>query len=132
MYFSSFSFSLLLTKHKLQQLASTDCSLWSLSLVDEFRRLCIVGVPQGHGFPHGYPNVHFPNTNGNGFIKFPISPNGNGNGGFGGNGGGHNGGNTGGFGGIGGGLLNNQQIGWVFVLVLTNVLNDIKDKMIHV
>uniref|UniRef100_A0A671YW41 Fibrillin 2b n=1 Tax=Sparus aurata TaxID=8175 RepID=A0A671YW41_SPAAU len=44
---------------------------------DEFRRLCIVGVAQGHGLPNGYPNGHFPNTNGNGFnygYKFP--PNG--------------------------------------------------------
>uniref|UniRef100_A0A8C4GMH3 Fibrillin 2b n=1 Tax=Dicentrarchus labrax TaxID=13489 RepID=A0A8C4GMH3_DICLA len=49
---------------------------------DEFRRLCIVGVPQGHGLPHVYPNGHFPNTNGNGFnygYKFPSLPS-NGNG----------------------------------------------------
>ncbi|KAI3368749.1 hypothetical protein L3Q82_025735 [Scortum barcoo] len=46
---------------------------------DEFRRLCIVGVPQGHGLPHGYPNGHFPSSNGNGFnygYKFPSVPNG--------------------------------------------------------
>ncbi|KAF0042112.1 hypothetical protein F2P81_005644 [Scophthalmus maximus] len=91
---------------------------------DEFRRLCIVGVPQGHGLPHGYPNGHFPN-NGNGFNyghKFPSVPNGNGNGGIGGNGGGSFGGNGGSFGGNGGsfggnggGRLNHQQIGTVSV-----------------
>ncbi|XP_051233539.1 fibrillin-2b isoform X6 [Dicentrarchus labrax] len=93
---------------------------------DEFRRLCIVGVPQGHGLPHVYPNGHFPNTNGNGFnygYKFPSLPsNGNGNGGIGGNGGGSFGGNGGSFGGNGGsfggnggGPLTNQQIGTVSV-----------------
>ncbi|KAF3834796.1 hypothetical protein F7725_027354 [Dissostichus mawsoni] len=61
---------------------------------DEFRRLCIVGVAQGHGLPHGYPNGHFPNGNGNGNgynyngYKYPGVPNGNG-GSFGGNGGRH-------------------------------------------
>ncbi|XP_032381734.1 fibrillin-2b isoform X4 [Etheostoma spectabile] len=70
---------------------------------DEFRRLCIVGVPQGHGFPNGYPNGHYPNSNGNGYgFKFPSVPNGNGNGGIGGNGGGSFGGNGGSFGGNGG------------------------------
>lgn len=86
--------------------------LISFSLVDEFRRLCIVGVAQGHGLPNGYPNGHFPNTNGNGFnygYKFP--PNGNGNGGVGGNGGGSFGGNGGSFGGNGGGLLTHTHIG---------------------
>uniref|UniRef100_A0AAQ4NYK2 Fibrillin 2b n=1 Tax=Gasterosteus aculeatus aculeatus TaxID=481459 RepID=A0AAQ4NYK2_GASAC len=56
----------------------------------EYTRLCIVGVAQGHGLPHVYPNGHFPNTNGNGYnygYKFPSVPNGNGNGGNGGNGG---------------------------------------------
>ncbi|XP_030289360.1 fibrillin-2b isoform X1 [Sparus aurata] len=83
---------------------------------DEFRRLCIVGVAQGHGLPNGYPNGHFPNTNGNGFnygYKFP--PNGNGNGGVGGNGGGSFGGNGGSFGGNGGGLLTHTHIGTVSV-----------------
>ncbi|CAK6958051.1 fibrillin-2b [Scomber scombrus] len=83
---------------------------------DEFRRLCIVGVPQGHGFPHGYPNGQFPNNNGNGFnygYKFPSLPNGNGNGGAGGNGG--FGGNGGSFGGNGGGLSTHQNIGTVSV-----------------
>uniref|UniRef100_A0AAQ5YTC0 Fibrillin 2b n=1 Tax=Amphiprion ocellaris TaxID=80972 RepID=A0AAQ5YTC0_AMPOC len=71
---------------------------------DEYRRLCIVGVPQGHGLPHSYPNGHFPN--GNYPFKFPSVPNGNGNGGIGGNGGngGSFGGNGGSFGGNGGGL----------------------------
>ncbi|XP_070764446.1 fibrillin-2b [Enoplosus armatus] len=82
---------------------------------DEFRRLCIVGVPQGlpHGYPHGYPN-----TNGNGFnygYKFPSVPNGNGNGGIGGNGGGGFGGNGGSFGGNGGGLQTHKHIGTVSV-----------------
>ncbi|XP_069006644.1 fibrillin-2b isoform X2 [Embiotoca jacksoni] len=85
---------------------------------DEFRRLCIVGVPQGHGLPHGYPNGHFPNNNGNGFnygYKFPNVPNGNGNGGIGGNGGGGSfGGNGGSFGGNGGGPTH-QHIGTVSV-----------------
>ncbi|XP_039984544.1 fibrillin-2b [Xiphias gladius] len=99
---------------------------WALGLIpemcpvrgsDEFRRLCIVGVPQGHGLPHGYPNGHFLN-NGNGFNyghKFPSVPNGNGNGGIGGNGGGSFGGNGGSFGGNGGGLLTHQNIGTVSV-----------------
>ncbi|TKS74624.1 Fibrillin-1 MP340 [Collichthys lucidus] len=89
---------------------------------DEFRRLCIVGVPQGHGLPHGYPNGHFPSTNGNGFNYGYKFPNGNGNGGIGGNGGGSFGGNGGSFGGNGGtfggnggGLLNNAHIGTVSV-----------------
>ncbi|XP_045904597.1 fibrillin-2b isoform X1 [Micropterus dolomieu] len=95
---------------------------------DEFRRLCIVGVPQGHGFPHGYPNGHFPNNNGNGYgygHKFPSVPNGNGNGGIGGNGGGGGGsfggnggsfgGNGGSFGGNGGGLQTHKHIGTVSV-----------------
>ncbi|XP_038571783.1 fibrillin-2b [Micropterus salmoides] len=93
---------------------------------DEFRRLCIVGVPQGHGFPHGYPNGHFPNNNGNGYgygHKFPSVPNGNGNGGIGGNGGGGSfggnggsfGGNGGSFGGNGGGLQTHKHIGTVSV-----------------
>ncbi|XP_049443747.1 fibrillin-2b isoform X1 [Epinephelus fuscoguttatus] len=91
---------------------------------DEFRRLCIVGVPQG--LPHVYPNGHFPGSNGNGFhygFKFPSVPNGNGNGGIGGNGGaggfggngGSFGGNGGSFGGNGGGLPNHQQISTVSV-----------------
>lgn len=83
---------------------------------EEFRRLCIVGVPQGHGLPNGYPNGHFPNNNGNGFnygFKFPNMPNGNGNGGFNGGGLGGNGfgGNGGDFGGNGGGSLIPKQIG---------------------
>lgn len=87
-------------------------------LVDEFRRLCIVGVAQGHGLPHVYPNGHFPNTNGNGYnygYKFPSVPNGNGNGGNGGNGGVGFGGNGGSFGGNGGSFGGNggghQHIG---------------------
>ncbi len=100
--------------HKLFK--STDLfPLISVSLVDEFRRLCIVGVPQGHSLPHGYPNGHFPSSNGNGFnygYKFPSAPNGNGNGGVGGNGGGGSfGGNGGSFGGNGGGLMTHQHIG---------------------
>lgn len=91
--------------------------LISFSLVDEFRRLCIVGVAQGHGLPNGYPNGHFPNGNGFNYgYKFP--PNGNGNGGVGGNGGGSFGGNGGSFGGNGGsfggnggGLLTHTHIG---------------------
>nr|XP_046247842.1 fibrillin-2b isoform X2 [Scatophagus argus] len=82
---------------------------------DEFRRLCIVGVPQVHGLPHSYPNGHFPNNNGNGFnygYKFPSIPNGNGNGGIGGNGGGSFGGNGGG---NGGGAQNPKHIGTVSV-----------------
>ncbi|XP_033936716.1 fibrillin-2b [Pseudochaenichthys georgianus] len=93
---------------------------------DEFRRLCIVGVAQGHGLPNGYPNAHFPNGNGNGNgngynyngYKYPAVPNGNGNGGIGGNGGsfggngGSFGGNGGSFGGNGGG---HQRIGSVSV-----------------
>ncbi|XP_077462687.1 fibrillin-2b [Stigmatopora argus] len=89
---------------------------------DEFRRLCIVGVPQGHGLPNGYPNGYYPSNNGH---RYPGVPNGNGgNGGnYGGNGGnggnyggnGGNGGNFGGnggnFGGNGGGLMTHQQIG---------------------
>ncbi|XP_071399443.1 fibrillin-2b [Centroberyx affinis] len=100
---------------------------------DEFRRLCIVGVPQGHGLPNGYPNGHlpnghFPNGNGNGYSYGYKFPNGNGNGGIGGNGGGGvagggfggNGGGFGGngggrFGGNGGGLLTPPNIGTVSV-----------------
>lgn len=82
---------------------------------DEYRRLCIAGVPQGHGLPNGYPNGHppnghFPNGNGNGYGYGYKFPNGNGNGGgIGGNGGGGVGG--GGFGGNGGGLLTPPNIG---------------------
>ncbi|XP_077573619.1 fibrillin-2-like [Stigmatopora nigra] len=79
---------------------------------DEFRRLCIVGVPQGHGLPNGYPNGYYPSNNGH---RYPSVPNGNGgNGGyFGGNGGngGGNGGNGGSFGGNGGGLMKHHPIG---------------------
>lgn len=61
------------------------CAL--LSLADEFRRLCIVGVPQVHGFSQHH-NGHYPYG-----FKFP---NGNGNGGIGNGGGtfGNNGGGT--------------------------------------
>ena len=74
-------------KHNLRPFASTNSfpvNVISVSLVDEFRRLCIVGVPQG--LPHGYPNFR---GNGNGFNygpKFPSAPNSNGNGVNGGNG----------------------------------------------
>ncbi|KAM6963384.1 fibrillin-2b isoform 6-T6 [Aplochiton taeniatus] len=98
---------------------------WALGLLpemcpvrgsDEFRRLCIEGVPQGHGQPIGYPNGHLPNgyyPNGNGHgngygFKFPSGP------GSHGNGGGMNG-NGGGFGGNGGGLLTPPHIGTVSV-----------------
>lgn len=105
--------------NNLQQNVYTD--LFPVTCVlDEFRRLCIVGVPQGHGLPYGYPNGHFPNNNGNGFnygFKFPRVPTGNGNGGIGVNGGGGFGGNGGSFernggsfGGNGGGSLNGQNI----------------------
>ncbi|XP_049577285.1 fibrillin-2b isoform X1 [Syngnathus scovelli] len=103
---------------------------------DEFRRLCIVGIPQGHGLPNGYPNGYFPNNNGYG-PKFPSIPNGNGGngggafggnggsfggngGGFGGNGGGF-GGNGGSFGGNGGGLMTHHQIGTVTVNDTTDI-----------
>lgn len=105
MFFLSF-----IWKHDLEQNASTDWfPVICVSLVEEYRRLCIVGVPQGHGPPNGYPNGHFPSTNGNGFnygFKFPSGPNGNGNGGIGGNGG-----NGGSFGGNGGGPPTHQHIG---------------------
>ncbi|KAM9357797.1 fibrillin-2b [Symphorus nematophorus] len=78
---------------------------------DEFKRLCIVGVP------YIYSNGRFPNPNGNGYTGYTFQPNGNGNGGgIGGNGGGGFGGNGGGgFGGNGGGLLTHQRIGTVSV-----------------
>uniref|UniRef100_A0A3P9MQM8 Fibrillin 2b n=1 Tax=Oryzias latipes TaxID=8090 RepID=A0A3P9MQM8_ORYLA len=47
---------------------------------DEYRRLCIVGVPQIHGIPHSFPNGYFPSNNGNHGFKFPSISNGNGNG----------------------------------------------------
>ena len=83
------------------QLLIGPCDLSRLSLAEEFRRLCIVGVPQGHGVPNVYPNGNFPTYG----FKFPSVPNGNGNGGNGGSGG--NGGNGGGFGGNGGGFGGN-------------------------
>ncbi|XP_026013630.1 fibrillin-2b isoform X1 [Astatotilapia calliptera] len=66
---------------------------------DEFRRLCIVGVPQVHGFSQHH-NGHYPYG-----FKFP---NGNGNGGIGNGGGtfGNNGGGT--FGNNGGGTFGNN------------------------
>lgn len=88
----------------------------SLFLQDEFRRLCIVGVPQG--LPHTFPNGYFPSNNGNYGFKLPSIPNGNGNGRPHTNGGGESfgenggtfGGNGGTFGGNGGGL-NHLNIG---------------------
>ncbi|MEQ2240748.1 Fibrillin-2, partial [Ilyodon furcidens] len=85
---------------------------------DEFRRLCIVGVPQG--LPHTFPNGYFPSSNGNYGFKLPSVPNGNGNGRPHTNGGGDSfgenggtfGGNGGTFGGNGGGL-NHLNIGTV-------------------
>ncbi|XP_057697171.1 fibrillin-2b isoform X1 [Corythoichthys intestinalis] len=95
---------------------------------DEFRRLCIVGVPQGHGLPNGYPNGYFPNNNGHRYPSVPNGNGGNGGGSFGGNGGGFGGnggsfggnggsfgGNGGSFGGNGGGLMTHHQIGTVTV-----------------
>ncbi|XP_023195497.1 fibrillin-2-like [Xiphophorus maculatus] len=87
---------------------------------DEFRRLCIVGVPQG--LPHTFPNGYFPSNNGNYGFKLPSIPNGNGNGRPHTNGGGDSfgenggtfGGNGGTFGGNGGGL-NHLNIGTVSV-----------------
>ncbi|MED6293559.1 Fibrillin-2, partial [Characodon lateralis] len=78
---------------------------------DEFRRLCIVGVPQG--LPHTFPNGYFPSSNGNYGFKLPSVPNGNGNGRPHTNGGGDSFGENGGtFGGNGGGL-NHLNIGTV-------------------
>uniref|UniRef100_A0A8C6Q8Y9 Fibrillin 2b n=3 Tax=Nothobranchius TaxID=28779 RepID=A0A8C6Q8Y9_NOTFU len=74
---------------------------------DEYRHLCIVGVPQG--LPHSFPSSYFPSNGNIGFQLPPGVPNGNGNGRTGGNGGegiGENGGafrgNGGTFGGNGG------------------------------
>uniref|UniRef100_A0A4W5MXD3 TB domain-containing protein n=1 Tax=Hucho hucho TaxID=62062 RepID=A0A4W5MXD3_9TELE len=99
---------------------------------DEYRRLCIEGVPHGTGnggFPHGgFPNGGgYPNGGGNGHgysYGYKLNPNGpNGNGhhgngggiGGGGIGGGGQGGGGNGFGGNGGGrnigeLVRPQQV----------------------